>query len=41
MKNLIIVLLFLCSCAGSNFAVKQNELEKRGKGGPRTVILKR
>lgn len=41
MKKLILSLLIICfSCAGSNFAVKQNELAKRQKNGQRNLILK-
>mgnify|MGYP003451068675 CR=1 FL=1 len=31
---------FFSSCAGSNFAVKQNELMKRGQSGQRQVVIK-
>jgi len=39
MRKLIFIVLFLSSCAGSKYAVKQNELMKRGMGGPKGNMI--
>jgi len=39
MKKIIIILLICSGCAGSKFAVHQNELEARSKGHQRTIAV--